>query len=64
MHDGGFPSTYLAHDYTAGIQQDRVLARAYQVAGGIPRVIQVDVDGEPPTGLMAQLEARARAAAV
>ena len=64
VHDGGFASTYIAHDYGAGIAADRVLQRAYGLLGGVPRAIHVDVDGDAPSGLVAHLQQKARAALV
>lgn len=62
VHEGGLPSTYVAHDFAAGVPHDRALSRAYQLQGGVPRAIHLDVDGDAPAQLLAHLEEKARAA--
>lgn len=40
-----WPSTYLPHDFAAGVWSDRALLRAYALLGGVPRRIAVAVLG-------------------
>lgn len=44
----GLPSTYFAHDYAAGVTSDRALSRAYEILGGVPRGIEVELVGAAP----------------
>lgn len=56
------PSSYVAHDFGAGVQQDHSLARAYEILGGVPRSIRVASVGEAaPDSLVAQLTDRVSA---
>jgi uncharacterized protein (DUF362 family) len=61
-HEGGLPSTYGAHDFAAGVPEDRVLTRAYELLGGVPNAIHVDMDGDAPSSLRTALVDKARAA--
>jgi uncharacterized protein (DUF362 family) len=43
--DSHGPTSYLPHDFDAGVASDRALMRAYQLLGGVPRAIDVEVLG-------------------
>lgn len=42
------PLTYWAHDFGGGIESDRALSRAYQLLGGVPSSIEVQLTGVAP----------------
>lgn len=55
--DAGLGGVYVPHDYGAGIDSDRALTRAYELLGGAPRHIRIELTGAPPsTSLRAHLE--------